>query len=225
MPGVSAPFPILYSFRRCPFAIRARMALLQAGVVVELREVSLKRKPEALLLASPAATVPVLDRGNGDVLVHSVDIMRWGLSYCDPDQWLTRGDTVFNHWVVRVNDGEFKHWLDRTKYAERYPDRPRADYRHEATRCLITPLEARLATAPQLGGNAPCWADVAVFPFVRQFAAVDADWWRDSPYPATRRWLQGWLGSALFLASMESHSAWSPGDPRVMLAPRSGTPG
>ena len=210
--------PILYSFRRCPYAIRARMALLQAAVAVELREVDLKHKPAALLLASPAATVPVLDTRTDGVLAHSLDIMRWALARNDNDAWLTRGDTMRNQWLVDANDGDFKHWLDRYKYAARYPERTQADYRQEAVRCLITPLEARLGTAPHAGGDAPCWADVAVFPFVRQFAGVDALWWRNAPYPQTQRWLQVWTDGALFLASMAKQAVWQPGDTPLLFA-------
>ena len=124
--------PILYSFRRCPYAIRARLALCQAGVPVELREVDLKRKPPALLAVSSAATVPVLDAGPGAVLVHSLDIMRWALAQSDGDRWLARGDAGLNQRLVDTNDGDFKHALDRYKYANRHPLRSQAAYRDEA---------------------------------------------------------------------------------------------
>ena len=215
---MSGVLPILYSFRRCPYAIRARMALLQAGVTVELREVDLEHKPAALLRASPAGTVPVLDTHDDGVLVHSLDIMRWALARNDVDAWLTRGDAVRNQMLVDANDGDFKYWLDRYKYAGRYPERPQVEYRQEAARCLITVLEAYLATAPFVGGDAPCWADVAVFPFVRQFAGVDALWWRNAPYPQTQRWLQVWTDGALFLASMAKQAVWQPGDTPLLFA-------
>ena len=118
---------------------------------------------------------------------------------------------AFNAWLVETNDGAFKQALDRYKYAERHPQRSRVDDRAEALRCLIEPLEAALAHAAFVGGEGPCWADVAVFPFVRQFAAVDAAWWQSSPWVATRRWLQGWQDGALFAACMRKTVVWQPG--------------
>lgn len=206
-----ANLPILYSFRRCPYAIRARLALLQAGVVVELREVDLRRKPAELLACAPAATVPVLDLGDGQVLAQSLDIVHWALTRHDPAGWLIRGDSVRDRQLVDTTDNEFKPWLDRTKYAERFPEQGVAVYRAAAERCLIEPLEAALAARGYLGGSEPNWADVAIFPFVRQFAAVDAHAWAASPWRATQHWLDGWLGSAIWAASMQKHPTWQPG--------------
>ncbi len=203
--------PILYSFRRCPYAIRARLALLQAGLVVELREVDLKHKPAELLARSPAATVPVLDLGGGEVLTHSLDIVRWALGQHDPDGWLTRGDPARDARLVALTDGDFKRWLDRTKYPERFPEQSAGTHRAAAERSLIEPLEAALASAAYLGGGTPNWADAAVFPFVRQFAAIDAVRWSASPWPATQRWLVAWLDSALFVTCMVKVPAWQPG--------------
>ena len=211
--------PILYSFRRCPYAIRARLALCQAGVTVELREVDLKRKPAALLAVSPAATVPVLDAGPGRVLTQSLDIMRWALGQDDRANWLTRGDAALNQRLVDTNDTDFKLALDRYKYPNRHPQRSQAAYRDDAVACLIEPLEAALAQADYLGGERPGWADAAVFPFVRQFAAVDAGWWHDAPWAATRRWLQGWQDSALFVVCMHTYAVWTPPDAPTRFPP------
>jgi glutathione S-transferase len=205
--------PILYSFRRCPYAIRARLALLQAGLAVELREVDLRRKPAELLACSRAATVPVLDLGGGEVLVQSLDIVRWALTQHDPDGWLIRGDAARDSSLVSTTDGEFKHWLDRTKYAERFPEQRAEVYRAAAERCLIEPLDAALSATGHLGGNGPNWADATIFPFVRQFAAIDADAWTASPWDATRRWLHSWLGSPLFATCMLKLPAWQAGAP------------
>lgn len=203
--------PILYSFRRCPYAIRARLALLQAGTPVELREVDLKHKPAELLACSPAATVPVLDLGGGQVLAQSLDIMRWALVQHDPDRWLPASEEPANRALVQANDTVFKTALDRYKYAEHHPQRSRADYREEALAGGVAPLEARLLQAPFLGGAQPCLSDAAVFPFVRQFAAVEPMWWASSPWPATQRWLDHWQTSPLFLACMRKLPVWQAG--------------
>ena len=199
--------------------MRARLALCQAGVPVELREVDLKRKPAALLAASPAGTVPVLEIAPGTVLVQSLDILRWALAHHDVDGWLTRGDGVFNQWLVDTNDGDFKQALDRYNYADRYPQRSRADYREDAVRLLIAPLDARLQQSAFVGGDGPCWADAAVFPFVRQFAGVDAVWWEASPWAGIRRWLHTWQSSALFARCMHTYALWIPDAAPVQFPP------
>lgn len=211
--------PVLYSFRRCPYAIRARLALCCSGATVELREVDLKRKPAELLAISPAATVPVLDLGPGQVLHHSLDILHWALQQNDPEGWLQHGDPTFNQWLVDTTDGEFKRWLDRYKYAERFPERSAAEWRDGAVRCLIEPLEARLAEQPHVGGQQPCWADAAVFPFVRQFAAVDPAWWAASSWTQTRLWLNAWLVNPLFPTCMHKVPVWAPGEPAHLFPP------
>jgi len=203
--------PILYSFRRFPYAVRARLALLQAAVVVELREVDLKHKPAELLALSPSATVPVLDLGRGEVLTESLHIVRWALDQHDPDGWLTRGDALRDAHLVALTDSEFKQALDRTKYPERFPEQHADTARAAAERCLIEPLESALASSAYLGGRAPNWADASVFPFVRQFAAIDAARWVASPWPATQQWLTDWQSSQLFAACMVKAAVWQPG--------------
>ncbi|MDO9024035.1 glutathione S-transferase [Zwartia sp.] len=187
---------VLYSYRRCPYAMRARMALRCAGIPVEIREISLRDKPPEMLALSPKGTVPVLHCADGQVIEQSLDIMRWALKQNDPQQWLR--ELPSHDALINVNDTTFKHWLDRYKYAERYPEFEAAYYREQARTCQIEVLEKMLSASPFLGGDSPALADVAIFPFVRQFAAVDAVWFAASPYQATRRWLEGWIESALF---------------------------
>lgn len=212
---MSEPLPILYSFRRCPYAIRARLALLQAGTPVALREVDLKHKPAELLACSAKGTVPVLDLGHGHVLSQSLDIMHWALEQHDPQGWLSTARDPALLGLMEANDGPFKRALDRYKYADRHPERPQAAYRDDALACLVEPLEVRLQQAPFLGGAQPGLSDAAVFPFVRQFAAVEPMWWASAPWPATRRWLDHWQGSPLFATCMVKMAVWQPGDPPV----------
>lgn len=211
--------PILYSFRRCPYAIRARLALCQAGVAVALREVALSSKPAEMLSASPAGTVPVLQLPSGEVIAQSLDIMRWALGQNDADAWLAHIDSPRQRALIDTCDGAFKHALDRYKYAERHPERSAHAWRDDAVACLIAPLEAQLCTTPQLGGEQPGLADAAIFPFVRQFAAVDAAWWAASPWVATRRWHDAWETSALMATCMHKFAPWRPGAPVTVFPP------
>ena len=211
--------PILYSFRRCPYAIRARLALCQAGVAVELREVVLADKPADMLAASPAGTVPVLQLASGEVIAQSLDIMRWALAQSDPGGWLARGDSREQLALIDTCDGPFKHALDRYKYAERHPQRSAQAWRDEAVDCLIQPLETLLDRTPQLGGEQPGLADAAIFPFVRQFAAVDAAWWATSPWLATRRWHDAWASSTWMASCMHKQPPWRPGAAITVFPP------
>lgn len=194
---------ILYSFRRCPYAMRARMALRYSQCPVEIREVSLKEKPAEMLALSPKGTVPVLSV-EGHVLEESLDIMRWALARHDPQDWLLRTDAQAaqqaNALIAR-NDSVFKVRLNHYKYAERYPTHSREDYRQLACE-ILDDLEMRLAHHDYLLTSHPSLADVALMPFIRQFAGVEPDWFAQAPYPRLRAWLQGWLESALFKAIM-----------------------
>jgi glutathione S-transferase len=219
VPSWRPVLPILYSFRRCPYAIRARLALCQASMAVELREVVLSNKPAAMLAASPAGTVPVLQLPSGEVIAESLDIMRWALAQQDADGWLAQGDTPGQRTLMATCDGAFKHALDRYKYAERHPERSAHAWRDDAVACLIAPLEAQLSTHPQLGGEQPGLADAAIFPFVRQFAAVDAAWWAGSPWVATRRWHDRWATGALMATCMHKLPPWQPGAPVTVFPP------
>lgn len=195
--------PLLYSFRRCPYAIRARLALAQAGVAVRTVEVDLKHKPPDLLAVSPRATVPVLVLPAGQVLTESLDIMRWALAQHDPTGWLQSPQPERDEFLIKTTDTAFKYWLDRYKYNELHPDQSREHYRQQAVDVLIAPLEEALSHAgPCLGGTRPVMADAAIFPFVRQFAAVEPAWWASSQFTATQVWLQSWLASDLFLGVM-----------------------
>ena len=204
--------PVLYSFRRCPYAMRARLALAVSGQRCELREVVLKAKPQGLLQASPKGTVPVLVLPSGQVLEQSLDIMLWALGQHDPQSWLhpSQGTQAEMQALIAECDGPFKQALDRYKYAERHPERSASEWRSEAERCLIEPLEVRLAAQPHVGGHKPCWADAAVFPFVRQFAHTDPGWFAAQPWAALASWLAAFEGSELFEVVMQKHTPWQP---------------
>ena len=208
--------PTLYSFRRCPYAMRARMALAASGAEVMLREVLLKDKPAELLAASPKATVPVLVLSDGQVLEESLDVMQWALEYRDPLGWLD-GVALDSDWISEC-DGDFKHWLDRYKYAERHPEHSAEDYRKSAEG-FIQKLEDQLSVSDWMGGDAANAVDVALFPFIRQFAGVDPSWWQNAPYPSVRRWLENWLNSALFSAIMVKYPRWEFGQPGERFPP------
>lgn len=196
---------ILYTYRRCPYAMRARMALLQAGVIYQAQEVSLRDKPPAMLALSPKGTVPVLLLPTGEVLEQSMDIMRWALeSTGDVQGWWARAQSADNQKLLALCDGDFKHHLDRYKYPQRYSDaQGTAHHRAQAVSVLLEPLEAQLKAHPQLGGAKPCAADIGIFPFVRQFAAVEPAGFEALPLPALKGWLAGWLQSALFEQAMQ----------------------
>ena len=203
--------PVLYSFRRCPYAMRARLALRYAGVAFELREVALKAKPAALLALSPKATVPVLQLPDGTVLEESLDIMAWALARSDPEGWLTQGPPAEAQALIGRNDGPFKVLLDRYKYANRHPEFAPAHYRQQAVDLHIGPLNERLGATAYLLGEGPSIADAAIFPFVRQFAGVDEAWFAEAPFPALRGWLDRWLTSPLFRDVMEKFPLWEAG--------------
>lgn len=195
--------PVLYSFRRCPYAIRARLALRYAQVPHELKEVALRNKPAEMLALSPKGTVPVLHLPDGRVLEQSLDIMRWALAQHDPDGWLSVASTEAMQALIDANDLRFKPLLDRYKYAERHPEQSREAWRARAVDALLMPLESRLQTHPYLLADRISLADMALLPFVRQFAQVDRAWWDEAAkLPALARWLDQLTGSALFQAVM-----------------------
>jgi glutathione S-transferase len=204
--------PVLYSFRRCPYAMRARLALLVSGQACEIREVKLSAKPAELLAASAKATVPVLMLSDGRVIDESLDVMRWALERNDPERWLDGDDAE----LIAANDGPFKHALDRTKYPERHVSDPKV-HRAQGLAFLAT-LEARLATNPNLCGAAMTLADAAILPFVRQFAAIDRAWFATQPLPAVQAWLAWHLASPLFETAMIRLAPWQRGDAPVIFA-------
>ena len=204
--------PILYSFRRCPYAMRARMAIAYADINVGLREVVLRDKPPAMLEVSPKGTVPILIDVDGRIIEESRDVMRWALDQNDPDAWLD--GLGLDDPLILACDDDFKHWLDRYKYAVRFPEQDEIWYRGQAEAFLVT-LETRLEKAQFLTGSALNVTDIAIFPFIRQFANVDLKWWDGRPYPNISRWLDSLISSELFIRVMKKYPQWRDGDPEI----------
>ncbi|MBD9586213.1 glutathione S-transferase [Pseudomonas sp. PDM03] len=194
----------LYSFRRCPYAMRARMALRYSDVAVNIVEVSLKAKPAEMLALSSKGTVPVLSV-DGQVIDESLAIMHWALAQNDPQDWLLKDDPAGQAQIaalIEENDQVFKVHLNRYKYAERYPEQPMAFYRSEGE-VFLRRLDALLEGRDYLLAVHPSLADVALMPFVRQFAHVDREWFGQTPYVRLQAWLQRFLESDLFTSIMK----------------------
>lgn len=204
--------PVLYSFRRCPYAIRARLALAHAGLACELREVNLRAKPQELLDASPKGTVPVLVFAHGQVIDQSLEVMLHALRSNDPDAWLapTTGTLEEMLALVARNDSFFKQALDRCKYPERHSAEEVNQAQADALTWLAA-LDDQLADTGYLFGQNPSLADMALRPFVRQYARIDEAQWAEQPWPHLQDWLQRWIDSALFAEVMETYPGWATG--------------
>jgi glutathione S-transferase len=214
--------PVLYSFRRCPYAMRTRMALQVSNQHCELREVVLRDKPTEMIQASPKATVPVLVNPDGTVLEESLEIMQWTLAKNDPQQWLVpeRGDLAEMLALIEQLDGAFKEHLDRYKYATRYTDENGGDgvdpiTHRDAAMTVLMDLNTRLDQQEWLFGNRMSLADVCIAPFVRQFANTDRAWFDAQPCKPLQNWLNRFLESALFSAVMKKYKPWVSGQPGV----------
>ncbi|MDH3342159.1 MAG: glutathione S-transferase [Gammaproteobacteria bacterium] len=214
---------ILYSFRRCPYAMRARLALKYAGIKTELREIDLNNPPEELVAISEEATVPVLQLPDGQVIDESWDIVQWATRQNDPDLWLGENGQhlIESDMLLETNDYSFKQDLDHYKYADRYPEHPMEYYREQGEE-FLQELEERLNVTTYLLSNTISIADIAIFPFIRQFAMVDQAWFDQSPYPRLQQWLAGFTQSDnqeahLFNAVMDKYEIWKQGDTPILL--------
>lgn len=213
-----AEYPILYSFRRCPYAMRSRLALAVSGQVCELREVILRDKPQAMLEVSAKGTVPVLVDRAGQVLDESLDIMRWALERHDPEGWLVpkQGSLDGMLTLIAQFDEGFKYHLDRYKYAQRYPGTDPQVHRAEGAQYLEH-LNTQLGATQYLFGDRAALADMAIAPFVRQFAITDLDWFSQQPWLNLQGWLAAWLDSDLYARIMQKHPQWIPGSAGVIF--------
>ena len=210
--------PVLYSYRRCPYAMRARIGIYLSGIQVEQREIVFWDKPEVMLQASPKGTVPVLVLSDGQVIDESRDILFWAIqNRLDGEQGLlpARHLTEINRWIDE-NDDFFKLWLDKYKYSDRFPEQPQSHYR-EKGEVFLQSIEQALAKSVYLLGNNLTVADIALFPFVRQFSNVDKKWFAEANYPHLKRWLERHLKADYFLAIMKNRPVWEPGHKALWL--------
>ncbi|MFD1009525.1 glutathione S-transferase [Oceanisphaera ostreae] len=213
---MTSSFHRLYSFRRCPYAMRARLGILFAELQLELREITLKNKPAEMLAISPKGTVPVLQLVDGVVIEESREIMVWALEQQDPQGLLDATILHQANALIEQNDNEFKHWLDRYKYADRHLEMTQTEYRQRGE-AFLQVLEKLLTKNPYLLGNNATLADIGIMPFVRQFAHVDHDVFYSLPYPNLHLWLQHWLEHSCFLQAMTKFQPWQEGDDVVIF--------
>ena len=205
--------PILWTFRRCPYAMRARLAIWSSGQQMELREILLSDKPAPFLAASPKATVPVVQTGD-TVIEESREVMLWALGRDDPEGWLDMPQE--GHALIDTSDGPFKTALDHTKYAVRFPDRDEAEERAKAM-LFLNDLNDRLTRNTFLMGSRRSLADMAILPFVRQFANTDRDWLNAQGLGPLTKWLDDFLASDRFRAIMSKYPPWQNGQDQVLF--------
>ncbi len=212
------PRPILYSFRRCPYAMRARLAIAEGGIEVELREILLRDKAPALLEASPKATVPVLIDLDGAVIEESLEIMDWALALSDPSNWLKpeKGSAREMRKLITRCDDEFKLHLDNYKYASRYDEIDGKEERDRAATFLYE-LDEKLESQPYLFGARISFADMAIATFVRQYCNVDREWFAAQKWESLMSWLDEFVESKRFLAIMKKYDMWEVGNKPLLF--------
>jgi len=208
--------PVLYSFRRCPYAMRARLAIAACNIPVELREVVLRDKPDEMLEASPKGTVPVLIKPDGNIIEESFDIIKWAIAHSEMSDWIAfdEAQVAEMHALISESDGPFKLALDHYKYPNRYENIDREAEREKGA-AFITKLDAMLDGQPYLFGDTFSLADGAILPFVRQFAHVDMDWFYAEPWTKAINWLDAFKESARFKGIMTKYDQWQSGNDGV----------
>ena len=208
--------PILYSFRRCPYAMRARMAIHISGQRCELREVLLRDKPPSMLEYSAKGTVPVLILQDGKVIDESLDVIDWALNINDPDDWQRSKDKEKTKELIKINDGEFKYHLDRYKYSKRYDNE---DPEFHRKKCLkfIESINNELNNSEYIFDDNISYADIVVLPFIRQFRIADIEWFDSLPYDNLKKWLSSFLGSSLLNSIMKKYDLWKEGDKSIVF--------
>jgi glutathione S-transferase len=208
--------PILYSFRRCPYAMRARMAIHISGQRCELREVLLRDKPPSMLEYSAKGTVPVLILQDGKVIDESLDVIDWALNLNDPDDWQRSKDKEKTKELIKINDGEFKYHLDRYKYSKRYDNE---DPEFHRKKCLkfIESINNELNNSEYIFDDNISYADIVLLPFIRQFRIADIEWFDSLPYDNLKKWLSSFLDSSLLNSIMKKYDLWKEGDKSIVF--------
>ena len=208
--------PILYSFRRCPYAMRARMAIHISDQRCEIREVLLRDKPPSMLQYSAKGTVPVLILQDGKVIDESLDVIDWALNLNDPDDWQRSKDKEKTKELIKINDGEFKYHLDRYKYSKRYDNE---DPEFHRKKCLkfIESINNELNNSEYIFDDNISYADIVLLPFIRQFRIADLEWFDSLPYDNLKRWLSSFLGSSLLNSIMKKYDLWKEGDKSIVF--------
>ena len=208
--------PILYSFRRCPYAMRARMAIHISDQRCELREVLLRDKPPSMLQYSAKGTVPVLILQDGKVIDESLDVIDWALNLNDPDDWQRSKDKEKTKELIKINDGEFKYHLDRYKYSKRYDNE---DPEFHRKKCLkfIESINNELNNSEYIFDDNISYADIVLLPFIRQFRIADIEWFDSLPYDNLKKWLSSFLNSSLLNSIMKKYDLWKEGDKSIVF--------
>jgi len=208
--------PILYSFRRCPYAMRARMAIHISDQRCELREVLLRDKPPSMLQYSAKGTVPVLILQDGKIIDESLDVIDWALNLNDPDDWQRSKDKEKTKELIKINDGEFKYHLDRYKYSKRYDNE---DPEFHRKKCLkfIESINNELNNSEYIFDDNISYADIVLLPFIRQFRIADIEWFDSLPYDNLKKWLSSFLGSSLLNSIMKKYDLWKEGDKSIVF--------
>jgi glutathione S-transferase len=215
--------PVLYSFRRCPYAMRARLALQASGIICTHREILLRDKPEPMLRASPKGTVPVLVKDDGDVLEESLDVAFWALKLSDPEGWLRpwQADEAWASGLLARNDGPFKHHLDRYKYASRYEGEHETEHR-DAGLEVLKDLNGLLEKTGFLYGQVFSFLDAGIAPFIRQFRIANPKWFDAQDLPCLQNWLREFMESERFVSVMYKYPVWDGGEDRHIFPHKAG---
>ena len=203
--------PILYSFRRCPYAMRARMAIHISSQKCEIREVLLRDKPPSMLEYSSKGTVPVLVLQSGEVIDESLDVIDWALNLNDPDNWQRSKDNENTKELIKINDGEFKHHLDRYKYSKRY-DNEDPEFHRKKCLSFIEKVNSELQNSKYIFDDAISYIDISLLPFIRQFRIADNEWFDELPFENVKSWLSNFLNSELLKSIMYKYDLWNEGD-------------
>ena len=211
--------PILFSFRRCPYAMRARIAIKLCSLECEIREINLKLKNKEFLELSPKGTVPVLVLPDDKIIEESMDIIHWAISNNDPYNLKLKNLEIYNKdmELISIFDNEFKYHLDRYKYNSRYKGINKEEHKYKA-RDLLVNLNNSLKEKQWLNGENISISDISILPFIRQYRIADIKWFDEKlELPNINRWLDKFLNSKIFNNVMKKYKIWETTDQKIFL--------